>query len=101
MSKEIFEIAEGLEMAFTEDQKSTIREIAYEVGKAISSQIKEDRRQDLAFHKESCPVGKDVAAYRAKAGGFIAAFTMIGGLLGATAVFVIRHLWNEVAGGLK
>ena len=101
MSKAIFEITKGRVMAFTEDQKATIREIAYEVGKAISAQIKEDRLKDLELHRESCPVGKDVAAYKAKAGGFIAAFTLIGGFLGAAAVFIVRHIWNEIAGGLK
>ena len=101
MSKAIFEITKGRVMAFTEDQKSTIREIAYEVGKAISTQIKEDRKADLEYHRESCPVGKDVERYKAKAGGFIAAFTLIGGLLGAAIVFIVRHAWNEMTGGPK
>ena len=93
----ILEVQNGwADMAFSEDQKSTIREIAYEVAKAISAQIKEDRAKDLELHRESCPVAKEVERYKAEAGGFIAAFTLIGGLLGAATVFIARHLWNEM-----
>ena len=39
---------------FSEGQKAVIREIAYEVGRALSDQIQRDRNSDLREHQLRC-----------------------------------------------
>jgi len=73
-------------MGFTEDQKAMIREIAWEVGKAICVEIRADRLRDIELHEVKCPVADQMKVYKARAAGFIAAFTLIGGVVGGIIV---------------
>jgi SMC interacting uncharacterized protein involved in chromosome segregation len=86
------------EMAFNEDQKATIREIAFEVGKAISQQIKEEWAKDLQLHQAQCPVKEIVNKYQNRAAGFVLAFTLLGSAIGALAVVIGKYLWAELTG---
>ena len=85
-----------MNMAFSEDQKATIREIAWEVGKAICSEIREDRAKDIRLHQNDCPVVQKFTRYESRFSGFCAGFALVGSVVGAALVFLAKYAWTEL-----
>ena len=77
-----------MDMAFSEDQKATIREIAWEVGKAICSEIRTDRAKDISLHVAQCDTARRVLMHEARAKGFVTAIVLVASTFGAALALI-------------
>ena len=81
-------------------EEALVEKIAWKVGDAVIQRLEAVMTLAVAtairLHAAECPTQRDVSLYRARAGGFILAFSLIGGFVGALLVVIGKLLWDRI-----
>jgi len=96
----------------SEGEKAIVQQIAWQVGDAVQGRLEKLLDARMALHLATCNRMQEVQAlaeknakiigeFRARAGGFIMAFTFIGGAITALVYFVGHALWQYLRTLLK
>jgi len=88
-------MAEPRHAELTSADEALIEKIAWRMGDKIVERMENRINEKIRQHMLECPTTETVKDFRARAGGFVLAFTMIGSFLGAVLVVVGRAIWNE------
>jgi hypothetical protein len=89
-------MAEPRHADLTRAEEALVEQIAWRVGDVICKRIEKRIDEKIAQHLADCTTAAVVKDFRARAGGFILAFTLIGGFLGAVLMVAGRAVWNEL-----
>ena len=79
------------------DHEAMIEKIAWGVGDRIAERLEIRIDEKIENHILACRTAKTVTEFKAKAGGFVLAFTMVGSFIGAAVVLgwdVIKQWLN-------
>jgi hypothetical protein len=80
----------------TRAEEALVEQIAWRVGEEICKRIEKRIDERIHQHQTECATADIVKDFKARAGGFVLAFTLIGSFIGAVLMVAGRAVWNEL-----
>ena len=80
----------------THADEALVEQIAWKMGDKLVERLEKRIDEKVRLHQSDCATAAIVRDFKARAGGFILAFTLIGGFLSAVLVVAGRAIWNEL-----
>lgn len=80
----------------THVNEALIEQIAWKMGDKLAERLERRIDEKIQLHNSDCATSAMVRDLKARAGGFILAFTLIGSFVGFVLAVAGRAIWSEL-----